>query len=238
MRQKAEEEKIEKKVKKEREQIEKQLSKWQGKRAVTLAELKAEVKQFTKQLKYHYIAGIEYKQKLNKQKKEVSNCQGIIQENSAVIAQEIAKAGKFIIATNVLNTEELSSEEMLREYKAQQSCERGFRFLKDPLFLADSVFLKTPQRIETMGMLMGLCLLVYSIGQRKLRNELQSRGEMIKNQLGKLINRPTMRWIFQELQGIHLVVINGEKMVSNLTDKILNILQYFSINCQKYYLIN
>lgn len=203
MRQKAEEEKIEKKVKKEREQIEKQLSKWQGKRAVTLAELKAEVKQFTKQLKYHYIAGIEYKQKLNKQKKEVSNCQGIIQENSAVIAQEIAKAGKFIIATNVLNTEELSSEEMLREYKAQQSCERGFRFLKDPLFLADSVFLKTPQRIETMGMLMGLCLLVYSIGQRKLRNELQSRGEMIKNQLGKLINRPTMRWIFQELQGIH-----------------------------------
>jgi transposase len=138
----------------------------------------------------------------------------------------------------VLNTEELSSEEMLREYKAQQSYERGFRFLKDPLFLADSVFLKTPQRIETMGMLMGLCLLVYSIGQRKLRNELQSRGEMIKNQLGKLINRPTMRWIFQELQGIHVVVINGEKMVSNLTDKILNILQYFSINCQKYYLIN
>lgn len=42
---------------------------------------------------------------------------------------------------------------------------------------------------------------------------------MIKNQLGKLINRPTMRWIFQELQGIHVVVINGEKMVSNLTDK-------------------
>jgi transposase len=143
------------------------LSKWQGKRAVTLAELKAEVKQFTKQLKYHYIAGIEYKQKLNKQKKEVCNCSGIIQENSAVIAQEIAKAGKFIIATNVLNTEELSSEKMLREYKVQQSCERGFRFLKDPLFLADSVFLKTPQRIETMGMLMGLCLLVYSIGLSK-----------------------------------------------------------------------
>jgi hypothetical protein len=79
MRQKAEQEKIEKKVKKEREQIEKQLSKWQGKRAVTLAEIKAEVKQFTKKLKYHDIAGIEYKQKLNKQEKEVCNCQGIIQ---------------------------------------------------------------------------------------------------------------------------------------------------------------
>jgi transposase len=49
----------------------------------------------------------------------------------------------------VLNSEELSPEEMLSEYKAQQSCERGFRFLKDPLFLADSVFLKTSQKIET-----------------------------------------------------------------------------------------
>jgi transposase len=39
---------------------------------------------------------------------------------------------------------------MLDEYKAQQSCERRFRFIKDPLFLADSVLVKTPKRIETM----------------------------------------------------------------------------------------
>ena len=237
MRRKSDQEKLEKKVKKEREKIEKQLDRWQ-KKVENIAELKAEVKQFIKKLKYHKIAEIEYKKQLNKQQKEVYNCQGIIQEKSEVIAQEMAQAGKFILATNVLNPEELSSEEMLSEYKAQQSCERGFRFLKDPLFLADSVFLKTPQRIETMGMLMGLCLLVYSIGQRKLRNELENRGEMIKNQLGKLINRPTMRWIFQELQGIHLVLINGEKMVSNITVKIENILKYFSVYCQKYYLIN
>lgn len=237
MRQKSDQEKIEKKVKKEREKIEKQLDKWQ-KNAENIAEIKAAVKQFIKKLKYHKITEIEYIKKLNKQQKEVYTCQGIVQEKSDVIAQEMAQAGKFILATNVLNSEELSSEEMLSEYKAQQSCERGFRFLKDPLFLADSVFLKTPQRIETMGMLMGLCLLVYSIGQRKLRNELENRGEMIKNQLGKLINRPTMRWIFQELQGIHLVLINGEKMVSNVTVKIENILKYFSVYCQKYYLIN
>jgi transposase len=39
---------------------------------------------------------------------------------------------------------------MLSEYKAQQSCERGFSFLKNPLFLADSVFLKSPERIEAV----------------------------------------------------------------------------------------
>ncbi len=62
--------------------------------------------------------------------------------------------------------------------KEQQHAERGFAFLKDLLFLrtrvlrfpqnremsvADSVFLKSPRRIETMAMLMGLCLMVYSL---------------------------------------------------------------------------
>ncbi len=44
---------------------------------------------------------------------------------------------------------------MLSEYKAQQSCERGFGFLKDPLFFADSIFLKSPGRIESLAMIMG-----------------------------------------------------------------------------------
>lgn len=32
---------------------------------------------------------------------------------------------------------------MLSEYKEQQDVERGFRLLKDPWFIVDSVFLKT-----------------------------------------------------------------------------------------------
>ncbi|NEQ76765.1 MAG: hypothetical protein F6K23_29340 [Okeania sp. SIO2C9] len=46
--------------------------------------------------------------------------------------------------------------------KDQQSVERGFRFLNAPLFLTDSVFLKSHQRIEALGLIMSLCLLVYN----------------------------------------------------------------------------
>jgi transposase len=53
---------------------------------------------------------------------------------------------------------------------------------KDPLFFADSVFLKNSQRVETMAMVMGLCLLVYSIGQRQIRQGLQTAKTGIKNQ--------------------------------------------------------
>ena len=80
---------------------------------------------------------------------------------------------------------------MLSEYKAQQSCERGFGFLKDPLFFADSIFLKSPEKIESLGMIMGLCLLVYTLGQRQIRNALKESKSTIKNQLSKATNRPT-----------------------------------------------
>ena len=71
------------------------------------------------------------------------------------------------------------------EYKAQQSTERGFRFLKDPLFFTSSVFLKSPKRITALAMVMGLSLLVYSLGQRALRLALAQAQETIPNQLGK-----------------------------------------------------
>ncbi len=85
---------------------------------------------------------------------------------------------------------------MIAKYKNQQSSERGFSFLKDPLFFTDSVFLKSPERIESLALIMGLCLLVYTLAQRQLRQTLRQAQTGIKNQLGRLTERPTLRWIF------------------------------------------
>jgi transposase len=58
--------------------------------------------------------------------------------------------GRFILASNETDAERLSPEAMLSQYKAQAvSVERGFRFLKDPLFFADGLFLKNPSGCET-----------------------------------------------------------------------------------------
>ena len=77
---------------------------------------------------------------------------GQIETREEVIESEKIKAGRFILATNVLDKNELSDEQVLEEYKAQQSNERGFRFLKDPLFFTSSVFVKTPERVEAIAM--------------------------------------------------------------------------------------
>jgi transposase len=74
----------------------------------------------------------------------------------AAVDLEQSKAGRFILATNVLDFALLSNSAVLGEYKAQQSTERGFRFLKDPLFFTSSVFLKSSRRVAALAMVMGL----------------------------------------------------------------------------------
>ena len=111
-------------------------------------------------------------------------------------------------------------------------------FLKDPLFFADSLFVENPERIETMLFLMSLCLLVYNLGQRELRNSLKRIKIGIKNQLGKLTISPTLRWVFQCFQGIHLLTLNGVNQIVNLTLERSFILNCLPSSCLKYYLLS
>lgn len=77
--------------------------------------------------------------------------------------------------------------------------------------------MENPERIETMLFLISLCLLVYNIAQRELRNSLKRAKIGIKNQLEKLTSFPTFRWILQYFQGIHALNLNGENQIFKLT---------------------
>ncbi|MDE5112652.1 MAG: hypothetical protein O4753_15880 [Trichodesmium sp. St7_bin2_1] len=72
-------------------------------------------------------------------------------------------------------------------------------------------------------------LLVYILAKGELKNTLKIISNILKNQLGKLTNTPTLRWIFQWFQGIHLLTINQSRKVVNPTEErslILELLPY------------
>jgi transposase len=86
---------------------------------------------------------------------------GTISASEEALENAKKSLGKFIIATNQLDEERLSTRAMLEHYTAQGvSVERGFRFLKDPLFFAHSLFLKKPKRIMDLVMIMTISLLM------------------------------------------------------------------------------
>jgi transposase len=160
-----------------------------------------------------------------------------LERHQEVVQNALTASGRFVLATNVTDSAQLSAELVLLEYKRQQSPERGFRFLKDPLFFTNSVFVKSPERVEAIAFVMGLCLLVYSLGQRALRSCLVKAGETLKNQLGQPTQRPTLRWVFQCFQDVHLLHVAGVKQIANLTPERVAILRFFGSICGQYYLL-
>jgi transposase len=152
--------------------------------------------------------------------------------------------GKFIIATNELDPQKLSSIQMLENYTDQGvSVERGFRFLKDPLFFADSLFLKKPERIMALMMIMGLALLIYALAERQLRLELEKSNEKIPDQKGKPTSTPTIRWMFQTIEGIDIlsVWVNGQlisRQVLNLRPVHEQIVRLFGTQVRKCYFLD
>ena len=81
-----------------------------------------------------------------------------------------------------------------------------------------------------------MCLLVYNLGQRELRKTLERTNSEVKNQLGKLTNIPTLRWIFQWFEVVYLLIINQWPKLVNLTEERSLILEFLPSSCQKYYL--
>ena len=161
-------------------------------------------------------------------------------------AQEVIETHKqqsacFVIGTNIPACH-MSEAEVIRAYKAQSGVEGGFRFLKDPLFFVSSLFVKKPSRIQGLLTVMTLALLVYSLTQRRLRQQLADHNATIPNQIHQPTERPTLRWVFQLLEGIHrvCVMMQGQvhDMIEGLNDVQIKILRLFGDEVWRLYQIS
>ncbi|QXE26500.1 transposase [Richelia sinica FACHB-800] len=88
---------------------------------------------------------------------------------------------------------------------------------------------------STSGIIATVAVEVYTLAQRQIRTALRKSKSTINNQLGKPTDRPTLRWIFQWFQSIHLVKINNEKHISNWNQQRDFILNLLPDDCLAYY---
>lgn len=86
------------------------------------------------------------------------------------------KSESFVLMTNH-SAEQLDDREILRRYKEQRVVEVEFHLLKQPS-MASRVFLKKPERIEALLMLLHVALLVRALLQTKVREKLQHLPEI------------------------------------------------------------
>jgi len=88
-------------------------------------------------------------------------------------------------------------------------------------------------------MIMTLSLLVYSIAQKHLREQLVEKNETLPNQINKPIKNPTMRWIFQLMEGVDVVYIRIknviQKKITGLTELRQKIISFLFEPVQQIY---
>src|SRR5918996_5911473 len=152
--------------------------------------------------------------------------EGALASSIAAHQPLVTQQSCFILATNELDNTQLPPQELLAGYKGQALAERGFRFLKDPRFLAASLYLKKPERIMALLMVMTVCLLVYAALEYRIRKALKDHEATLPNQPGKRSQHPTARWVFHYFVGIHVLLIPGEgPLVLNLAEHHQNLLE-------------
>ena len=126
------------------------------------------------------------------------------------------KAG-CVLGSNIAGSQ-ASDTEVIRAYNGQAQAEGGFRFLTDPLFFVSSLFVKKPCRIQGLLMVMTVALLVYAVAQRRLRQQLARHNETVPNHIHQPTQRPTLRWVFQLLDGIHRVRVTVQGRVHDFIE--------------------
>jgi len=143
---------------------------------------------------------------------------GTLVPSEVRLAELVKKKSFFIVATNELDENRLSGRELLEGYKGQSKVERGFRFLKDPQFVASSLFLESERRIMALLMVMTLCLLVYAALQWRIRQGLKENSRSYPDQKGNPTQRPTARWVFQSFEGVHVLHAGKQQFILNLEE--------------------
>ena len=97
--------------------------------------------------------------------------------------------------------------------------ERGFRFLKSPDFLTSALFLKKPERIEALLMVMTCSLMIYAALEHRIRAGLKIKQRSILDMKKKPTQTPTARWVFIRFMGIHeLTLADTAPLITGIRD--------------------
>jgi transposase len=122
------------------------------------------------------------------------------------------ESGCFVLLTNVPRHDERAqtAQQLLRAYKDQYGIERNFSFLKDPLIVND-LFLKKPDRIEVLGAVLLISLLVWNLIEHMLRHHLVGNHTLIPGWDNKPTDRPTAFMMSTKFAGLQIIKVGAQR---------------------------
>ena len=140
-----------------------------------------------------------------------------IEVDKPAIEALVNQAGCFVLITNVprAGQDGLDSFGVLRTYKGQYGVENDFAFLKDPLVVND-LFLKTPARIDALGMILVIALLIARLMEVHMRRYLDIHDETVIGLNDVKTKKPTYYAMTCAVMHVQVLVLNHQRLLKNL----------------------
>jgi transposase len=138
-----------------------------------------------------------------------------IRPHTERISRMEEEGGCFVLLTNVPTAGHLahSAREMLSVYKEQHGTEQNYGFLKDPV-IVNSLFLKKPERIEALGLVLLLSLLLWRLMERQMRAHVESTGMPLPGWDKKTTERPTAFMMMTKFAGVLVGKVGPERQLA------------------------
>jgi transposase len=138
-----------------------------------------------------------------------------ISTQSERIARLEEEAGCFVLLTNVPTAGELahSARDILTGYKDQHGTEQNYGFLKDPV-IVNSLFLKKPARIEALGLILLLALLLWRVMERAMRTHVATTNTPLPGWDKKATERPTAFMMVTKFAGVIVFKLGDHRQLA------------------------
>lgn len=153
-----------------------------------------------------------------------------IQKNTESIENAITKECIFVVVSTEMS---MSAEAILREYKTQSAVERKFQFLKSPQFV-NAFYVDSPKRVEAIGYLMLILMLILSVAEYVVRRELKTEQKIIIGPGNIKMSRPSLAAIHGIFVSVVTSTVTIEKTVHRgyhkpLKDNVRTVMRYLGI---------
>lgn len=126
------------------------------------------------------------------------------------------QAGCFVLISNLDSPQDkanFDARELLRLYKDQDGIERNFSFLKDPV-IVNSIFLKKNHRIEVLGLVLIISLLLWRLIERCMRRYIAETGSTVIGWKGKPTTKPTSFMLTTKFLSILVLRVENQRRLA------------------------
>jgi transposase len=138
-----------------------------------------------------------------------------ISPQSEHMARLEEEAGCFVLLTNVPTAGDLahSARDILTVYKDQHGTEQNYGFLKDPV-IVNSLFLKKPERIEALGLILLLALLIWRVMERAMRTYVDTTSTPLPGWDKQATERPTSFMMVTKFAGVMVLKLGHDRQLA------------------------